>query len=40
LAAALELGYRAATDVSGGLEEGFGWCDLTIADGYAWPTPQ
>jgi choline dehydrogenase-like flavoprotein len=33
LAAAVELGYRAATDISGGLEEGFGWCDLTIADG-------
>ena len=33
LAAALELGYRAATDISGGLEEGFGWCDLTIVDG-------
>jgi choline dehydrogenase-like flavoprotein len=33
LAAALELGHRAATDISGGLEEGFGWCDLTIADG-------
>jgi choline dehydrogenase len=31
LAAAAELGYRAATDISGGLEEGFGWCDLTIA---------
>jgi choline dehydrogenase len=33
LAAAAESGYRAATDISGGLEEGFGWCDLTIADG-------
>ena len=33
LAAALEAGHREATDVSGGLEEGFGWCDLTIADG-------
>jgi choline dehydrogenase-like flavoprotein len=33
LAAAVELGYPAATDISGGLEEGFGWCDLTIADG-------
>jgi choline dehydrogenase len=33
LAAAVESGYRAATDISGGLEEGFGWCDLTIADG-------
>jgi choline dehydrogenase-like flavoprotein len=33
LAAAVELGHPAATDISGGLEEGFGWCDLTIADG-------
>jgi choline dehydrogenase-like flavoprotein len=33
LAAAVESGYRAATDISGGLEEGFGWCDLTITDG-------
>jgi choline dehydrogenase-like flavoprotein len=33
LAAAVESGYRAAADISGGLEEGFGWCDLTIADG-------
>jgi choline dehydrogenase-like flavoprotein len=33
LAAAIELGYPAATDISGGLEEGFGWCDLTIAGG-------
>jgi choline dehydrogenase-like flavoprotein len=33
LAAAVELGYPAATDISGGLDEGFGWCDLTIADG-------
>jgi choline dehydrogenase len=33
LAAAVELGHRAATDISGGLEEGFGWCDLTIAHG-------
>jgi choline dehydrogenase-like flavoprotein len=33
LAAAVELGYPAATDISSGLEEGFGWCDLTIADG-------
>jgi choline dehydrogenase len=32
-AAAVESGYPAATDISGGLEEGFGWCDLTIADG-------
>ena len=33
LAAAVEVGHPQATDVSGGLEEGFGWCDLTIADG-------
>jgi choline dehydrogenase-like flavoprotein len=33
LAAAVESGYRAAADISGGLKEGFGWCDLTIADG-------
>jgi choline dehydrogenase len=33
LAAAVDLGYPAASDISGGLEDGFGWCDLTIADG-------
>jgi choline dehydrogenase-like flavoprotein len=33
LAAAVESGYREASDISGGLEEGFGWCDLTISDG-------
>jgi choline dehydrogenase len=33
LAAAIELGYREAGDISGGLEEGFGWCDLTIFEG-------
>jgi choline dehydrogenase len=33
LSAALEVGYPAAADISGGLDEGFGWCDLTIADG-------
>jgi choline dehydrogenase-like flavoprotein len=33
LAAAVEVGYSEAIDVSGGLETGFGWCDLTIADG-------
>jgi choline dehydrogenase-like flavoprotein len=32
-AAVAEMGYPAATDISGGLEEGFGWCDLTIVDG-------
>lgn len=33
LAAAVELGYRRAGDVSSGLEEGFGWCDLNVVDG-------
>jgi choline dehydrogenase len=33
LAAAVELGHQEATDISGGLEDGFGWCDLTISDG-------
>ena len=33
LAAADEMGYWTASDISGGLQEGFGWCDLTIADG-------
>ncbi|HKC26733.1 MAG TPA: GMC family oxidoreductase N-terminal domain-containing protein, partial [Jatrophihabitans sp.] len=33
LAAAAEIGYRAAVDISGGVEEGFGWCDLNIVDG-------
>jgi choline dehydrogenase len=33
LEAALETGYRRATDVSGGLEEGFGWSDLNIVNG-------
>ena len=33
LAAAAEAGYLRAADISGGLEEGFGWCDLNIADG-------
>jgi choline dehydrogenase len=33
LDAALETGYRRATDVSGGLEEGFGWSDLNIVNG-------
>jgi choline dehydrogenase len=33
LAAAMELGYPAAMDISGGVEEGFGWCDLTIDNG-------
>lgn len=33
LGATTEAGYRRADDISGGLEEGFGWTDLTIAGG-------
>jgi choline dehydrogenase len=33
LAAAVEVGYPRAVDLSGGLEEGFGWCDLNIVAG-------
>jgi choline dehydrogenase len=33
LEAAAQAGYRQADDISGGLEEGFGWCDLNIVDG-------
>ncbi|MCE7008124.1 GMC family oxidoreductase N-terminal domain-containing protein [Kibdelosporangium philippinense] len=33
LEAALEIGHPEAKDVSGGLEEGFGWPDLCIVDG-------
>ncbi|MCX5317933.1 GMC family oxidoreductase N-terminal domain-containing protein [Streptomyces sp. NBC_00154] len=33
LAATLEAGYTEAEDLSGGLQEGFGWTDLSIADG-------
>lgn len=33
LDAAWQAGYRATEDISGGLEPGFGWCDLTIVDG-------
>lgn len=33
LAASAELGYRAADDISGGADEGFGWTDLNIVDG-------
>jgi len=33
LEAAGEAGYPMARDISGGLEEGFGWCDLSIVDG-------
>jgi choline dehydrogenase len=31
--AANQAGYPPASDVSGGLETGFGWCDNSIADG-------
>ena len=45
LSAAVESGYRRATDISGGLELGFGPVDLNIVDGkrqsaadaYLWP---
>jgi choline dehydrogenase len=33
LEAALEAGHLRATDISGGLEQGFGWTDLNIAEG-------
>jgi choline dehydrogenase len=33
LEAAAQAGYPQAADISGGLEEGFGWCDLSIVDG-------
>jgi choline dehydrogenase len=33
LEAAGQAGYPIARDISGGLEEGFGWCDLNIVDG-------
>ncbi|MEV0804267.1 GMC family oxidoreductase N-terminal domain-containing protein [Kribbella sp. NPDC050281] len=33
LAAAAQAGHPMARDISGGLEEGFGWCDLSIVDG-------
>jgi choline dehydrogenase len=33
LEAAGQAGYPIARDISGGLEEGFGWCDLSIVDG-------
>lgn len=33
LTAAEQAGFHAATDISGGLEEGFGWCDLNIIAG-------
>jgi choline dehydrogenase len=34
LEAAAQAGYPRAADISGGLEEGFGWCDMNIANGY------
>jgi choline dehydrogenase len=34
LQAAAEVGYPRAADISGGVEEGFGWCDLNIVDGH------
>jgi choline dehydrogenase len=33
LVAAEQAGFKLAVDVSGGLEEGFGWCDLNIVNG-------
>src|SRR3954471_9979979 len=33
LEAAGQTGYPRARDISGGVEEGFGWCDLSIVDG-------
>jgi choline dehydrogenase len=33
LEAAVQAGYPRAADISGGLEEGFGWSDLNIVDG-------
>src|SRR5258708_25153974 len=33
LEASVQDGYPRAADISGGLEEGFGWCDLNIVDG-------
>jgi choline dehydrogenase-like flavoprotein len=33
LEAAVQAGYPLAADISGGLDEGFGWCDMNIADG-------
>lgn len=31
--AAEQAGYRRASDISSGLETGFGWCDLNLVDG-------
>jgi choline dehydrogenase len=33
LDAAVQAGYREAADLTGGLEDGFGWIDLNIVDG-------
>jgi choline dehydrogenase len=33
LEAAAQAGYPRAADISGGLEEGFGWCDMNIVNG-------
>jgi choline dehydrogenase-like flavoprotein len=33
LEAAAQIGYPMAVDISAGLEEGFGWCDLNIVNG-------
>jgi choline dehydrogenase len=33
LEAASQAGYPIARDITGGLEEGFGWCDLSIVNG-------
>jgi choline dehydrogenase len=33
LEAAVQAGHREAIDISAGVEEGFGWCDLNIVDG-------
>lgn len=33
LGAAVEVGFRRAEDIAGGLEEGFGWVDLNVVDG-------
>ncbi|BCB74747.1 FAD-dependent oxidoreductase [Phytohabitans flavus] len=33
LAAAVQVGHRWAVDISGGLEDGFGWVDINVVDG-------
>jgi choline dehydrogenase-like flavoprotein len=40
LDAAEEAGYRRSDDISGGLEEGFGWTDLNIVAGRKRPAGQ